>query len=393
MTHPLRPMSRLSAFIRANVEPILEEWEAFARSLPIGAEMDVRTLRDHAREMLDVMATDLETPQTATAGEAKGRGGGDAPVSERGTEHTAAQEHGAGRAEHGFNVGQMVAEFRALRASVIRLWSRTLQEANLRDLEDLTRFNEAIDQAIAESVTRFAADVGESKERFLAILSHDLRNPLGAIITSSKFMLDTGELEEPNRTLVGRIATSASRMNQMVLDLLDFTRTRFGDSIPIVRDDTDARKVVHDVIGEVAATYPSVRVHVETSGDLHGDWDGARLTQALVNLVANAVQHGSDKSPINVSARGQEREVEIAVQNEGPVIPPEQIGQMFQAMKHSRGAGGRDRRHLGLGLYIVDKIVGAHGGSIDVQSSRQNGTTFTVRLPRRSQEPMERRRS
>lgn len=376
-------MSRLSTFIRENTEPILEEWETFARSLPMGADMDVHALRDHAREMLGVIATDLETPQSAKVQAAKAQGRTDAPDGDQRRRSTAAQEHGSGRAEQGFNVGQMVSEFRALRASVIRLWSRTSQAATLTDLEDLTRFNEAIDQAIAESVTSFAQDVGESKERFLAILGHDLRTPLGAIITSSTFMLDTDELEEPNRTLVQRIATSSRRMNQMVLDLLDFTRTRFGDSIPIVRSEIDARKVVHDVIAEVAATYPSVRVHLETSGDLHGAWDADRLTQALTNLVANAAQHGSDKSPIMVEARGLDREVEIAVQNEGPVIPNEEVGQIFQAMKHSRGDSGRDRRHLGLGLYIVEKIVGAHGGSIDVQSTKENGTTFTMTLPRR----------
>lgn len=376
-------MSTLATFIRENTEPILEEWESFARSLPMGSEMDVHTLRDHAREMLMVIAGDLETPQSAREQDAKARGRADAPEGEHRRQPTAAQAHGAGRAEHGFDVGQMVSEFRALRASVIRLWSRTLQAGSLTDLDELTRFNEAIDQAIAESVVRFAQDVNESKERFIAILGHDLRTPLGAIITSSKFMLDTGELEEPNRTLVQRMGTSARRMNQMVLDLLDFTRTRFGDRIPIVRVETDARKVVHDVIAEVAATYPSVSVHVETSGDLHGTWDGDRLTQALINLVANAAQHGSDKSPIMVVARGLDREVEIAVRNEGPVIPSDEFEQIFEAMKHSRGDSSRDRRHLGLGLYIVDRIVDAHGGAIDVESTKQTGTTFTVRLPRR----------
>lgn len=376
-------MSRLSAFIRENTEPILEEWETFARSLPMAGDMDVDALRDHAREMLQVIASDLETPQSAKQQSHKAQGGSDAQEGDQRQGRTAAQEHGAGRAEQGFNVEQMVSEFRALRASVISLWSRTLRQADLTDLADLTRFNEAIDQAIAESVVRFTTDIAESKERFLAILAHDLRTPLGAIITSTQFMLDNGELEEPNRTLIVRVGTSARRMNQMVLDLLDFTRTRFGDSIPIVRSETDARKLVHDVIAEVAATYPSARVRVETSGDLHGSWDGDRLTQALINLIANAAQHGSEKAPIMVEAHGHDREVEILVQNEGPAIPPDQVGQIFQAMKRTGGSTSRDRRHLGLGLYIVDKIVDAHGGSVDVRSSKQDGTTFTLRLPRR----------
>ena len=382
MTLPAQAMSPLSTFITENTEPILDEWESFARSLPMGAEMDVDALRDHAREMLTAIAKDLDTPQSDHQQAHKSQGRSDAPEGDRRQHRTAAQEHGAGRAEQGFNVGQMVSEFRALRASVIRLWSRTLQEANLANLEELTRFNEAIDQAIAESITRFAQDVAESKERFLAILGHDLRTPLGAIITSSKFMQETDDLEEPNRTLVQRIGTSARRMNQMVLDLLDFTRTRFGDTIPVIRDEIDARKVVHDAIAEVATMYPGARIRVETSGDLHGSWDGDRLAQALINLIGNAAQHGSDKAPIMVEARGHEREVEIAVQNEGPPIPPDELGGIFQAMKRTTSDRSRDRRHLGLGLFIVDKIVDAHGGSVDVQSSKQAGTTFTVRLPR-----------
>jgi signal transduction histidine kinase len=380
----IRPMSRLSDFLRANTEPILEEWESFARSLPMGADLDVKALRDHAREMLEVIAADLETLQSLEQQADKAHGGRDAPErDDPRRRRTAAQEHGAGRATQGFNVGHMVAEFRALRASVIRLWSSTLQEANLTNLEDLTRFNEAIDQAIAESITRFTQDVGESKERFVAILSHDLRTPLSAIITSSKFMIDCGELTEPNRSLVQRISRSARRMNQMVLDLLEFTRTRFGDGIPIVRADADARRIVHDVIAEVAVTYPSATVQLETTGDLNGTWDGDRLTQALINLITNAAEHGSDKSAIRVTARGLEQEVLIAVQNDGPVIPPEQVGQIFQAMKRESVGTTRDRRHLGLGLYIVEKIVAAHGGSVDVQSSEQEGTMFTLRLPRR----------
>jgi signal transduction histidine kinase len=173
-------------------------------------------------------------------------------------------------------------------------------------------------------------------------------------------------------------------MDRMVADLLEFTRTRFGDSIPIVRADTDVRRILHDVVTEVAASYPSSTLQVETGGDLRGRWDSARLTQALTNLVSNAVHHGSDKSPVKVVAHGGRNEVVISVHNEGPVIPQKDVAQLFKAMKHARGDGARDRRHLGLGLYIVDKIVAAHGGAIDVRSSREEGTSFTVHLPRQA---------
>jgi signal transduction histidine kinase len=372
-------MPRLSTFIRENTEQILSEWETFARALPMGDAMDIAALRDHAKEMLGVIASDLEMPQTQRQQADKAKGESDADERQV---LTAAQEHGAGRAESGFTVAHMVSEFRALRASVMRLWTKRQGQAAVTDLEDMTRFNEAIDQAIAESITRFTHEIGQSKERFLAILGHDLRTPLGAIITSTGFMLDSGELEEPYLTLVTRVASSARRMNQMVADLLEFTRTRFGDSMPIVRAEMDLRKTILDVVAEVAASHPSSTLQIETSGELRGQWDSDRLTQALTNLVGNAVHHGSNKSPIKVAAHGAADEVLISVQNKGPIIPREELGRIFEAMTRTSSDGARDRRHLGLGLYIVDKVVKGHGGSIDVCSSEEEGTTFTVHLPR-----------
>jgi signal transduction histidine kinase len=369
---------RLSTFIREHTEEILSQWESFARGLPIGTAMDVEALRDHAEQMLEVIADDLDELQTRNEELLKAAGSADA----KNSDNTPAQEHGAGRAESGFSVGQMVAEFRALRASVLRLWVERIGELKERDLDDLTRFNEAIDQAIAESISRYSENVERAREKFLGILGHDLVTPLGAISTSAKFMLETGDIEEPHLTLLKRIDTSSGRMNRMVADLLDFTRTRFGDGIPIVRAPMDIRKMINDVVSEVAVTHPERIIQTENSGDLRGEWDFGRLAQAVSNLLGNAVQHGEPSSPIRVTGRGTDREVVITIHNDGPAIEQKQVGQLFRAMKPPRAAGGRDRRHLGLGLYIVDKIVQAHGGAIDVESSAQNGTTFTVSLPR-----------
>jgi signal transduction histidine kinase len=378
---------RLAAFIREHGELILREWEEFARALPIGGTMDVAALRDHAAQMLTVIADDLDAPQSEVEQRAKAHGASDA---DHRVTLTAAQEHGAGRADSGFSVAQMVSEFRALRASVTRLWLAEQRGQTNTDLDDLIRFNEAIDQAIAESITRYSGEIARSKERFLAILGHDLRTPIGAIIMSTSFMLETGELDEPHLTLVRRIAKSSRRMNGMIEDLLDFTRTRFGDSIPIVREAADLRKIVTDVAAETGASYPDNSVRLETSGDLRGRWDGARLAQAFTNLVSNAVQHGSADAPIHLRARGLSDDVEVSIHNEGPFIPSERIAGLFDAMTRARGDGARDKRHLGLGLYIVEKIVSAHGGSIEVTSTQSAGTTFTVRLPRLQREVVQR---
>ena len=373
-------MSRLAAFIRENIEPILAEWETFARSLPEGATMDIAALRDHAREMLGVIARDLDMPQTRREQADKSKGRSDA---DEGTTLTAAQEHGAGRAESGFTVAQMVSEFRALRASVVHLWTRTQPEVGIGDLEDVTRFNEAIDQAIAESIMRYMHDIDQSKELFLAVLGHDLRSPLGAIITSSRFILDTQQVGEPSLALITRIASSARRMNQLVADLLEFTRTRFGEGMPIERAEADVGTIVRDVADEVGASHPGSVLDIAMEGELGGHWDSERLTQALTNLVANAVQHGTPGSPVRILARGLAGEVVISVHNNGRPIPPGEIAGLFEAMKAPATDDRRDRRHhLGLGLYIVDQIITGHGGSIDVESSEASGTTFTVHLPR-----------
>jgi signal transduction histidine kinase len=229
--------------------------------------------------------------------------------------------------------------------------------------------------------------VEQAKETFLAILGHDLRTPLGAIQTSATFMLDTGELEEPHRTLTARMAASAKRAVAMVGDLLDFTRSRLGGGIPVVRAEMSLAKVVREVADEIAAAYPGCIIRVDARADQTGDWDCARITQALGNLVGNAVVHGPDGTTVTVALRGDDGWATVAVHNRGSVIPPEELDGIFNPMK-ARGTSAKPRNQgptggLGLGLYIAERIVAAHDGRIGVESSEAAGTTFTVYLPRR----------
>jgi signal transduction histidine kinase len=375
---------RLAEFILANREPILAEWETFARTCtPAAGTMDVDALRDHASAMLTVIADDLRTPQSGKEQTAKSKG---LAAVRRSDPATAAEEHGAGRAGSGFTVEQMVAEYRALRASVVRLWTKKQGQLTTPDIEDLTRFNEAIDQALAESVARFGRDLDYAKEMFLAILGHDLRTPLGAIDVSVKFMLETGELPEPHRTLTSRIASASERANRMVGDLLDFTRSRLGGGIPVAPAETSVGEIVRGVVDEIAAVHPDRRIRVETHGADRGEWDGARIAQAVANIVGNAVEHTDADATVTVDVRGSEREVAIAIHNDGPVIPPDQLDGIFNPMKagyQRAGSAIGPSGSLGMGLYIAERIVHAHQGRIDVESAEGRGTTFTVRLPRR----------
>jgi signal transduction histidine kinase len=372
---------RLADFILKNRAAILAEWQEFAKTCDPAGSMSIAALSDHASEMLTVIAEDLKTPQGGHEQSEKSKGNAPAPDTKA---RTAAERHGTGRAESGFSIDQMVAEYRALRASVIRLWTKEQGEVTQTDLEDLTRFNEAIDQSLAESVARFTEDLDKSKEMFLAMLGHDLRTPIGAVLTSAKFMLETKELAEPHLTLTSRIVSSTTRMNQMVGALLDFTRSRLGGGIPIAPAPMNMGKAVHDVVNEISAGHPKRKIDVDARGALKGTWDCARLTQVLTNLLGNALEHGSDGTVVNVSVQGDEKEVTVAVHNRGPAIPEDQLDGIFNAMKRQTMAANSDgpSANLGLGLYIANEIVRAHKGTIEVESSEDRGTTFTVRLPR-----------
>ena len=376
---------RLSQFITASSDRIIAEWEVFARScLPAANVMDLEQRRDHVAEMLKVISQDHETPQSKREQREKSIGNDDADVDS----HTASNSHGTDRAASGYTAGQMVSEFRALRASVLRLWTEAQSDFNRTNLVEVTRFNEAIDQLLAESITKYAQDVDRLKDLFLGVLGHDLRNPLGAIMMSATLLMTKEGPEWPHSKTAARIVTSGTRMEGLIGDLLDFTRARMGAGIPITRTDVDLEAECRRTVDEIAAFHPSSNVSFQATGELRGQWDGARLAQALSNLLGNAVQHGSDRRPIAVTLRGEADRVVLSVHNEGRPIPKRHLQDIFDPFRQLDP--GHVKSNVGLGLYIVQAIVVAHGGTVEAESS-DDGTTFTIRLPREatSSNPLE----
>lgn len=370
---------RLSEFITKFSERIISEWEVFARScLPAANAMDLEQRRDHVAGMLKMIAIDLDTPQTKREQKEKSIGNNDTDVDR----NTPANAHGTDRAANGYTPVQMVSEFRALRASVLRLWAEAQSEFNRANLEEITRFNEAIDQLLAESMTRYAQDVDRVKDLFLGVLGHDLRNPLGAIMMSATVMMSKEGPDWLHSKTAARILSSGSRMDLLICDLLDFTRSRLGAGIPIARTEIDLEATCRQAVDEIVAFHPRCVVKLTATGPLRGQWDGARVAQALSNLLGNAYQHGSQHVPIEVVLRGEPERVVLAVHNKGPMIPKGHLQDIFNPFRqldpdHSKSVRGS----VGLGLFIVQAIVTAHAGTIEVEST-EHGTTFTMRLPR-----------
>ena len=371
---------RLADFILSEMEGIVAQWESFAATrLPAAASMAPLALRDHARQILEAVAIDLRTSQTREAQTAKSKG--QAPIP-NGAPETAAETHAVLRAKSGFDINQLASEYRALRASVLRLWFDACPPED-RDMDDVIRFNEAIDQALAESISFFDAQVDQSRNLFLGMLGHDMRSPLQIILLTARHLaaLNVGsEVSEAASLLIN----SGSRMRGLLDDLVEFNRVKLGVGIQIVPSSVDLAALFAEEVQQLRAAHPKRRLELQVTGDAQGTFDSLRLQRLLDNLVVNAIKYGAQDGVVVVVLTGQESDVRFEVKNTnaGKAIERSMLDQIFDPLKR-----GVDHDHretdgsLGLGLYIAREIVKAHGGDIEARSDNKE-TVFSVRLPR-----------
>ena len=371
---------RLFQFIRDNPAPIIAEWEAFAGTLAPSSEAATPlSLRNHIQYILEFIADDIDSPQTDAQQVSKSHG-----KNTRHSTDSVAEIHAALRQAGGFDMNQMVSEYRALRASVVKLWGAQAQETTQQDILDLTRFNESIDQELTESISYYAMKVDRSRSLFLGILGHDLRNPIGAMTMSAELIERIGTLSERQRMLISQISTSSARAMEILDQLLDLTRARLGSGLKVIREQMNMAFVARQLVDEMRAAHPERIFTVDVSGGAEGLWDRPRIGQVFSNLLGNAVQYGFRDLPINVTVKGEALDVAISIHNDEVPIPPDALAGIFEAL--FRSGEGEDAHlesnNLGLGLYITKEIVSAHGGTIEVTSSEKDGTTFTARFPR-----------
>jgi signal transduction histidine kinase len=326
-------------------------------------------LRDHAEEILTAVVEDIGVPQTPEEQSLKSQGRGSAN-----TMQASGTLHADDRIRHGFTFRSVLAEFRALRATVLRLY----EESGGTDLADVRRFNEAIDEAMTESMDRFALQTDRFRDLFIGVVSHDLRTPLGAVTAGAALLALPEDNPERRVRVASRIISSAQRMERMISDLLDLARARLGGSISLKRRPANLQQVCEEALIEIRAGYPDAMLRWEGRGDLRGEWDVDRLTQVVSNLVANAIQHGTG-TPVTISGQEEGDWVTLAVHNGGAPIPPEVLPFVFEPLARGSADSGQN---IGLGLFIARAVVAAHGGDIQVTSSSDEGTTFRARLPK-----------
>ncbi len=275
------------------------------------------------------------------------------------------------------------------RAKLIGKFMVYYGEAHAYTAQDLELAG-AIANHLASVIARFAAiakleETIRQNELFAGVLAHDLRNPLGAIITAAQLVLMRQEGEgDKNAKPLARIMTAGQRMTRMIDQLLDFTRARAGGGIELQLREADLAEICAQAVGELELAYSEWKIQTSVHGDSNGSWDADRLTQIISNLVANAGQHGDAEGGIRVAVDGRPADqVCLEVHNKG-TIPEPLLPTLFDPFRRTRQRHDQSRG-LGLGLFIVRELARAHGGTVDVTSSEDAGTTFTVRLPRHAQ--------
>jgi signal transduction histidine kinase len=371
---------RIAQFIRTHPAEIEAGWERFARAISsFASDLSASELRDHLREILLAVADDMESTQSdeEQADKSEGRG------PRGGALDLISAIHAHSRLSSGFNLEQAISEYRALRSSILFLWVRSRPSNEDVVLSEVTRFNETIDQAIAEVVRRFADRSERYSDVFLGILTHEVRNFLNIIRLSGETLKVGDWSQETQSASAARILKGVGSIDRLMNDLSIVVRSRMRVKLPLTMTDGDLGEICEQTLEEVKASHHGTDFELKTMGDLRGTWDHDRLGQVIFNLVVNAVIHASAKR-VYIIAEGQGPDVVLRVTNRGVPIPAETQESIFDPFVSTKTASASDltRRGLGLGLFIVREIVNGHDGRVGVTSSESEGTTFTVRLPR-----------
>ena len=359
----------LFELIHARRSDILRAWEESAReSLPTAERLDEPALRDNVPQILDWIGDVVR----ATEDSAK-RTPGALP-----------EVHAHARIREGYDLIEVARELGLLRRVILEMWASSRGPTIATD--EVIRLNEAIDLLIARSVMAFATaqqrqvrERLDTEQQMIGIVAHDLRGPLQTITVSADTLLRLSLDARATRPL-SRIRDAALGAGRMIRDLLDFTQARLGTGIPVDRVAVNLHAIARAALEEERARAADRELIHEEKGDARAELDPERVAQVVQNLVRNALEYGQPGAAITVRTEGAGDSVVLRVHNHGAPIALDLRAHLFEPLR--RGNRGRRGSGVGLGLYIVDSIVRAHGGAVTVTSSERDGTEFTARFPR-----------
>jgi signal transduction histidine kinase len=379
---PRTPSTRsLASLLARHRAEILERWAQRVREdpeVPEANRLPTPALQDHIPALLDEIVATVDRGHGAAK---------DAEAAHRFGKILLPKEHARHRLRSGYTLEAALRELSLFRSTVLDFLYLDAKERGSLDLTGMRLLHGAIDDSMAVSAAEMQrqsqaalAVERDLRERFMAVVAHDLRSPLSNVVMAAELLLKL-EPDEHQTRLLERILRGAHRIGRMIDDLLDFAEARSGQ-IRMHTAAGDLGEIVRDIVETFREQHPERTVAFSAHGDARGAWDADRVSQMLTNLLTNAVTHGSSHTPVRVDVRGEGRaQAVVEVHNEGHPIPPEELALIFEPFRRGM-VGAHPKRGLGLGLYIAREIARAHGGSLDVRSHEGAGTTFLVRLAR-----------
>ena len=367
---------QLNVFISQNTENILIQWESFAGSLlPAASGMSGPSLREHAQQILEAIVTHMDDPQFKKEQIDNSKG---LIPNLPGAPQTSAEKHGLLRAMNGFEMGQVISEYRALRANILKLWFVACGTAT-PNFDDIVLFNEAIDQALSESINFFTHKVDERRNLFLGMLCHDMRTPLQAIQMTA-ILIQRISAEKNMTKAATRLVDCGSRMDALLNELIQFNQIKLVLGVQIVPTPQDMASLVGDELNQLRVRHPDKKINLQVSGPTKGVWDGESLKRVLGNLVVNAIKYGNESSPITIRVAGHAEKVTFEVRNKGTSMDTPTLQALFEPFRQANTTRDFESDGLGLGLFIAKQVVVAHDGGISARC--ENGdTVFSVQVP------------
>ncbi|WP_437756215.1 ATP-binding protein [Sorangium sp. So ce1389] len=380
-----QPLPRVLSLLRERKDELMRQWTSCIRhdpKIPQASALDEEELRDYTPRLLEDLIDSLaQSAQPGTPGGASGQEIGSSEAAKLHVSHRLAQR---------YSLAEELRELGALRSVIIDMFVR--ERVILGDGEAQlvhSALDEVMVTAAVEVERTTSAELRRDvalRELFIAILGHDLRTPLSAVRFATATLLKHEDVTAAVARLVQRIAASNDRAVRMVEDMLDLTRVRCHGGLPVEPKQVDLRSICRQVTVELELSHPEHTIRLKAHGDGHGMWDPGRMEQLMSNLIGNAVHYSPPEEPVLVELRGQDQAVVLEVSNRGSPIPPELLPVIFDPFRRGdqQHEDMRRSKGLGLGLFIAKAIVDAHGGSIEVTSKPEQGTTFRVMLPRSS---------
>jgi signal transduction histidine kinase len=352
----------LPHFIHDRLDDILAEWER--ESGTSASEQKARRL--HFGKVLSAVAEEMKRIRASE------------PAAQRVAEDEPASA--PGKTPLHSHPGHLVGDYASLRASVVRQWREQHPSPSASDLDDLVHFNEAMDRSLAELTTTFATSA-QPQSLFLGVLNHELRTSVASILMSAQVLTHRSAPGSPEAKAAQRILRSCEQLRQTLDALSDFTNVRLGAHLEIERADGDMGILCRQALDAFERSTPERKVRLASDGDLHGRWDTRRIREAIGALIGNAARFSSQGSTVTMKVDGHGADdVTVTVHGDGTPIDLATLQTIFDPIARVESENAT-YAGLGLGLFIVRKVVDAHGCQVAVDTAG-GGTTFTVVLPR-----------